>query len=155
MAIVVLAVGLLGLAGLQLLGLRGNTDSYVRSQVAILANELSERMHINYDGADRFNAYSNIDIPATEDCSAPPNCGPTAGVPCTATQVAVYDACEVFTEAQGLFRVTSVLVQCVDNDGADADACSEGSPHDVTMGWTEVGPRGNDVAQTVVVRFQP
>ncbi|MGE0386736.1 MAG: type IV pilus modification protein PilV [Gammaproteobacteria bacterium] len=49
-ALLVLAVGLLGLAGLQIQGLRFNTDAYVRSQATMLAYDIMERMRMR-----RFN----------------------------------------------------------------------------------------------------
>ncbi len=46
-ALLVLGIGLLGLAGLQVQALRFNHDSYVRSQATILAYDMFERMRLN------------------------------------------------------------------------------------------------------------
>lgn len=43
-SVLILAIGLLGLAALQSRALRYNHDAYVRSQAAILANDITERM---------------------------------------------------------------------------------------------------------------
>jgi type IV pilus assembly protein PilV len=43
-AVLVLAVGLLGLAGLQLAGMKGNHSAYLRSQAAIAAYDLLDRV---------------------------------------------------------------------------------------------------------------
>ncbi len=43
----VLAIGLLGLAGLQVQGMRFNTESYARSQATFLAYDMLERMRLN------------------------------------------------------------------------------------------------------------
>ncbi len=43
-AVVVLSIGLLGLAGLQTTGLRNNQSAYYASQAAIYANDIFERM---------------------------------------------------------------------------------------------------------------
>lgn len=53
-ALLVLAIGLLGLAGLMVQGLRFNHDAYVRSQATFLAYDLLERMRLNRDQAAAY-----------------------------------------------------------------------------------------------------
>ena len=50
-ALLVLAIGLLGLAALQAQGLRFNHDAYVRSQATNLAYDIVDRMRANRDNA--------------------------------------------------------------------------------------------------------
>lgn len=45
--LVLISVGLLGIAALQLTTLRGNQDSYVRSQASVLAGDILDRMRVN------------------------------------------------------------------------------------------------------------
>ncbi|MDT3718949.1 type IV pilus modification protein PilV [Pseudomonas oryzihabitans] len=46
-AMVILAIGLLGLAGLQTVSVQSNHGAYYRSQATILANDMAERMRAN------------------------------------------------------------------------------------------------------------
>jgi type IV pilus assembly protein PilV len=46
-AIVILAIGLLGLAALQSNGLRGSQESYLRTQATLLASDITDRMRAN------------------------------------------------------------------------------------------------------------
>lgn len=46
-ALLILSVGLLGIAGLQLTGLRSNHSAYLRSQATILAYDLLDRLRAN------------------------------------------------------------------------------------------------------------
>lgn len=46
-AIVVLSIGLLGLAGLQVTSVQSNHSAYQRSQASLLANDLADRMRAN------------------------------------------------------------------------------------------------------------
>lgn len=55
-AIVVLSIGLLGLAGLMATSLRNNQSAYHRSQAVLLAYDISERMRANRPAA-LTNAY--------------------------------------------------------------------------------------------------
>lgn len=58
--VIVLAIGLLGLAGLQLNGLRYSYSAYQTSQATILTNDIIDRMRANRDAAD--NGAYNIAI---------------------------------------------------------------------------------------------
>lgn len=65
-AVLVLAIGLLGLAGLQLTGLKSNHSAYVRSQAALLAYDITERMRANRAAA-LVGDYDNC--AAYDDCA--------------------------------------------------------------------------------------
>lgn len=45
--IIVLAIGILGLAGLQIAGMRSNHSAYLRTQAVLAASDLSDRMRLN------------------------------------------------------------------------------------------------------------
>lgn len=62
-ALVILSFGLLGLAGLQAVSLRNNTNAYQRSQANVLAYDIVDRMRANRSQAVS-NAY-NIALGAT------------------------------------------------------------------------------------------
>jgi type IV pilus assembly protein PilV len=55
-AVVVLSIGLLGLAGLQVTSVQSNHSAYQRSQASLLANDLADRMRANRTEA-LTNAY--------------------------------------------------------------------------------------------------
>lgn len=50
-AVVVLAIGLLGLAGLQATAVRSNNSAYMRSQATVLAYDIADRMRVNRQAA--------------------------------------------------------------------------------------------------------
>ena len=49
--LVIISVGLLGVAALQLTTVRNNYDAYVRSQAAVMASDMLDRMRANRDDA--------------------------------------------------------------------------------------------------------
>jgi type IV pilus assembly protein PilV len=55
-AMIILAVGLLGLASLQARGLKFNHDAYVRSQATTLAYDIMDRMRANRDSANLYTS---------------------------------------------------------------------------------------------------
>jgi len=70
--IVVLSVGLLGLAGLQLRGIQVNQGAAMRSQAAILAEDLADRMRGDYaafTSGSFFNAWTPAKVGATPTVS--------------------------------------------------------------------------------------
>jgi type IV pilus assembly protein PilV len=76
-ALLVLSIGLLGLAALTTLGLRYNNSAYARSQATLLAYDIVDRMRSNRDQAETTTAYV-IDFGeavATQDCETGA-CGP-------------------------------------------------------------------------------
>ncbi|MEJ2645821.1 MAG: type IV pilus modification protein PilV [Gammaproteobacteria bacterium] len=87
-ALVVLAIGLLGLAGLQTAGLKYDHSAYEYSQATQLAYDILDRMRANRDTATSTSAYQtglNDPIPAPSvDCSV-------AGNTCSGNDMALFD----------------------------------------------------------------
>ena len=74
-AMVVLAVGLLGLAGLQVTSLRNNQSAYNRSQATQLAYDLADRMRANSSVGGNY--LTTFMAPTAATCA-------TSDTPCTA-----------------------------------------------------------------------
>jgi len=72
-AVTILAVGMLGIAAMQLMSLKDNRDAYFRSQAVLLTQDMAERMRSNqskvsaYKGIDTSNSYSQFQCTS---CSA-------------------------------------------------------------------------------------
>lgn len=66
--VIVLSIGLLGLAGLQATALSFNSTAYQRSQATILAYDIAEQMRANAKAA-RCGAYTNGVRRIGENCS--------------------------------------------------------------------------------------
>ena len=77
-AMLVLAVGLLGLAGLQATSLRNNQSAYNRSQATQLAYDIADRMRANVAGIATYTAIKPISAAGAQaHClavSTPPTC---------------------------------------------------------------------------------
>lgn len=81
-ALVILSIGLLGLAGLQAAGLRYNHSSYLRSQATLLAYDIVDRMRANRQEA--LNGSYNIALGTSP--AAPASCTGSAAF-CTPAQL--------------------------------------------------------------------
>jgi type IV pilus assembly protein PilV len=84
-AVVVLAIGLLGIASLQALGQRSNHSAYLRSQATALAYDMIDRMRANNAGVKNGD-YDAIDT--TANSYTDPGC---ASSTCSSSQMAQYD----------------------------------------------------------------
>ncbi len=88
-ALVVLAIGLLGLAGLQTAGLKYDHSAYQYSQATQAAYDILDRMRANRSTANNGSAYrtqfsdTNLPMPGTD-------CG-QAGATCSGNDMAAYD----------------------------------------------------------------
>lgn len=71
-ALVVLSIGLLGLAGLQTTSLQSNTSAYHRSQATALAYDMADRMRANRNAAlnNQYNDGFQTPAPACDPAAA-------------------------------------------------------------------------------------
>ncbi len=86
--VIVLAIGLLGLAGLQLNSLRFNYSAYQNSQATVMTNDILDRMRANM-GAAQTGAYDIAlgSMPAASSCTG-------AGANCSSAGMAGADLFE-------------------------------------------------------------
>lgn len=127
-ALVVLSIGLLGLAGLQATGLRYNHGAYLRTQATLLAYGMADRMRANIAGvtAGSYNSLLTSGTPP----AASTNC--TTSV-CSSVQMADYDAAQWEADVQALLPSGKGVVT-PDNTG----------DYTITVSWT--GPGGNSTS---------
>jgi len=93
-ALLVLSIGLLGLAFLQGQGVKFNTDAYNRSQASLLAYDLMDRMRANRDavGQDKYDASNQTKATTAKerDCTGNASCNCYAKV-CNVSSMAQFD----------------------------------------------------------------
>ncbi|MES9922169.1 MAG: type IV pilus modification protein PilV [Candidatus Thiodiazotropha sp.] len=142
-AAIIVAIGLLGVASMQIAALQGSSNAGYRSRAIDIATALSDRMHANLMGvAD--NHYLRDSTCDTGSGQAVPNCSmtPAMAIPssveeCTPEQMAVYDLHQIncgsgiqYTLPDGQLRIA-----CLDSDPNDADRCSDLSSQLITISW--------------------
>lgn len=156
-ALVVMSIGLLGLASLQLTGITNNTNAENRTNAALIANDMVERMRANRDGvtAGHYGAINYAGI----DCMAPPatycedrNAG--AAGSCTAADIATFDAFITTCQARSLSQGGSLAVACTDNTGLNPLACNATPFRTVTVNWVNRSDDGN-ANKSLTMVFQP
>lgn len=133
-ALLVLAIGLLGLAGLQAKSLSNNHGAYLRTQAVLLAEDMADRMRANASAAG-LTAY--LRMMEREDVTCP----------CTSTQLAKKD----------LFQWHAAVTALPGGDGTVTGAAPV---YTITVTWKErVNQREQDVNESVqktfAMSFQP
>jgi len=128
-AVLVLALGLLGIAGLQAAGMQMNNSAYLRSQAAILAQDMADRARANTEGSEA-GAY---DIGDPTNVSKTDGCFNKSG--CSSTQLAQSDVVRWRENVQSLLP------------GGEAIICRDGSPDD---GTSETSPECDSPGNYVV-----
>lgn len=132
-AVVVLSIGLLGLAGLQTTGLRNNQDAYARTVAATLANDMADRIRANMAGFEAGD-YNNTSE-AHSYCETVSGCSPD--------EMAEHDtfmwnqALAALPNGQGNVATNARIVTVTvfwDNarTGATGTGCDPGNPDDLT-----------------------
>ena len=86
-SVLVLSIGLLGLAGLQTQSLRFNNEAYFRTQATLLAMDMSDRLRTNFETA-RTNTSSYKFSKSDQIPSSITDCTSTA---CSPSELAQYD----------------------------------------------------------------
>jgi type IV pilus assembly protein PilV len=149
-ATVVIAIGLLGVAALQVTALQGASNADYRSKAIDFASALSDRMHANliafgeYNGdTTHDNAYTSA---AAVDCASPPatSCAMTPDMTndtgissCDPTETATFDLWQTTCDGgvQTSLPGGRLTLTCLDNDATDGDDCSDLSPILITVSW--------------------
>lgn len=146
--VVILSIGLLGIAGLQATALKNNHSAYLRTQATLLSYDMGDRMRANRNAV--VNNLYNI---PTETSNAA--CLTTAG--CSASAMAQNDAYEWQTEIAALLPEGEGIV-CLDSspdDGVDSSspACSGGgTTYAIKIWWND---ERNTTLKRFVTSFQP
>jgi len=128
-AVVIFAMGVLGLAAMQGQGLKFNSNAYERSQAVILAADMADRIRANLDVAGN-NALLYGAIGGAPAAPAPSTCTGT-GNTCSGAQMAAVDAYEWLSLIQQILPQGTGSVTC-----STAGACAPGDTYTITVSWT-------------------
>ena len=159
--VLVLSIGLLGLAGLQVSSMKSNHSSYLRSQATILAYDIADRMRANpavaYIAKSPYAVNLTVNPYTVAAPSVTASCSTTAG--CTAGQMANTDINQWRVDLANTLP-GGVGVVCVDNDlindGPDISTsdmdCVGGSIIAIKIWWNDTD---TNTIKRFTVNYQP
>lgn len=130
-AVLILSIGLLGLAELQVVGLRNNFSAYLRSQATQLTYDIAERMRANPAG---LAAGAYLGGATNDDCETDT---------CTGAQMAGYD-----------LRQWQNALTAAQLPGGVASITQAGGIYRIEVSWSEM-ESGVYTTKTFTTSFQP
>lgn len=149
--VVVISLGLLGLAGLQVVSLNNNQTAYYRSLATQQANDMMDRMRANLVGVSAGN-YDNLTttIPANPACFS-------AG--CSSANTTLTDHFQWLTNTAAMLPGGAGTVRCCTQGTVAAGTCvctpaASGRRFEVSVSWVARTEAGNET-QSFVTRFAP
>lgn len=154
-ALLILSIGLLGVASLQYVSLFSNKDAQMRTQAVFIVQQMTERLRASavlspvYNGSMVSNTYFNEDIYNFKNLSCtskstPYNCHcsafPSAIVNChtgncSAEQIAIFDAYQLTCALARENPSAQLNLSCNDANSNDSTECSVGSILAVMVTW--------------------
>ncbi len=140
-SLVILSVGMLGMAGMQLSGLRNSATSSYRTDATQLSYDIVDSMRANRM-AVAANVFEDIDVDYSDTMVDPEkSClqetTTSTVASCTSSEMAVVELYDWITRVRQKLPNASVSIQCNDLDTTDADDCTEFSTHTVMLSWDE------------------
>ena len=115
-AVVIMTVGLLSVANLQILSTQGNFEGMQRTQATMFANNVIARMRAN---SERLDTYASSDLASNTKSEQPSGCTDTMGLEDCMTAIANYDRWELQQSlAQANALITPII--CITHDNVDS-----------------------------------
>ena len=121
-ALLVLSIGMLGIAGLHLDSLRSGRVTILRSQAVTLASDLADRIRANREGGTAYGDDVTGEPDLVEDC--------TAGG-CTPAEMAEHD--------KALWQAAVAAALPSGAGAVDTDAATNPTTYTITITWLEPG----------------
>lgn len=138
--VVIVSIGLLGLAGLQFAGLRAVNDAYERTLAMHLTQDIVERLRANREGVNA-NLYNNVTLSTTSPASS----GDCYSANCTTPQALVdYDTTQwlaFIKPAAGTAQLTKLRIEIKRNLAPPATFT-------ITLTWGDAGPERTLITNT-------
>ena len=132
----ILSFAILGIAGLQIIGMKGTHQSLMKQQAMSVVQNITERMRANSTSLSSYQ----FDSENISCSSAPPDCTTNA---CTLSQIALLDINNIVcgygnstaalkpSFSSGILLKGSLKVECIPGGN-----CTQGDMK-ITVGWTE------------------
>lgn len=135
-ALLVIAVGILGIAVMQIVSFQTNQSAYARSQAVYLARDIFDRIRSNPEGYQNTSIYDAVDSSDTDALPGNPACVDSAGG-CTPEEMAQQDVLEWSANFENVFSVTGYRPTLPNGRGV-LQRVAASDDFTATISWDEV-----------------
>ena len=157
-AVFVLSIGLLGIAGLQITGVKSNHSAYINSQTTQVIYDLADRMRANMAGS-KAGGYLATAAPAESfNCF---NSFPGTSTICSPTEMAHADLDWIFSLAAETMPFVSAVITCTSPAGATvtadtaAEDCGDDYTYAITVTWLQQDGDSGLINKSSMIEFLP
>jgi type IV pilus assembly protein PilV len=148
-SLLVLSIGLIGVAGLQLLGVSNSRDAYFRTQAVMLSYDISDRMRANQDAVDS-GTYSGSTGTLNGNCRSTTGCTPDE---MAGDDVALWkQALASLPGGEGVVCIDSTFD---DGAGEGSPACDGSGNQYVVKVWWDDDRNASTAKERLVTVFVP
>jgi type IV pilus assembly protein PilV len=142
--LVIMSVGMMGLAGLKIVAIKGTNEAHFRHEASLLMADMTDRMRANKAGVNNgaYELSTPIDFATA---SAPsPDC---SNAECTADELAEYDQYQIALRINAAMPGSSLLITCPDNTcNTITDVKAE---HTIAINWKEKKDKSENMTTIV------
>ena len=136
-ALVVLSIGLIGMAGIQQAGVRNNHNALLHSQASMLAYEIGDMMRSNMIEVE-FGNYNVADGIFPTESSICASTELVTAVNCSSQEMAIFHLKRWSEHLEQRLPEGSGTIFCQDiDDTFNQNSCSPGSTVVIEVSWTE------------------
>ena len=164
-AAIIIGVGLLGIASLQVRSLQASTNAEARARAIDLISELADRIRANASADQDYvtdGVLSNCDAYTSNVCTSMPGGAAVEESACSNADIAAEDKLDILcAPGSGIRSVLSdgtLEITCADVEPGDGDDCSPGSELTITIGWSvrdDIFGTGTDRVVMMVIPGNP
>jgi type IV pilus assembly protein PilV len=122
-SLVILSVGMMGLAGLKVVAIKGTNEAHFRHEASLLIMDMADRIRANPAGVDNGSYEAHGGISIATDKSPSTMCNNNA---CDPDELATYDMYSVALNLSRTVPGSSVSITCPSNDCSTTAAIPEG-----------------------------
>jgi type IV pilus modification protein PilV len=135
-ALLVLTIGLMGMASLMLQGLRTGYLALVRTQAVNLVSDMAERIRANPDAAAAYDCGSYTGGPSEQGCAPTDS---SSGTSCSSTQLAQDDLARWQGSARAMLPLVSSDLCAANVVYTAPGASDEPQQYRISVSWNEPG----------------
>jgi len=141
-SLVIMSVGMMGLAGLKIVAIKGTNEAHFRHEASLLMADLADRMRANEAAVDNGTYLAKTPVSIAAEPNS--NCGSAT---CTADQLADYDKYQVAFMMTQAMPGSTLVITCPNDDCSTVNDVKV--EHTIAINWKEKKDKSENMITVV------